>query len=102
MRYLLILLLTGCSTLMDGPRVPGWPALRITEHRIGYGDAMTRCQQYAQWWEFPVFACSSFDLDARTADLWCPSDYWCDVERRYMLGYGHPSDVQIKAVKAMK
>lgn len=101
-KYLPLLLLAGCSTLLDGPKVDGWPALAITEHRVTFGEAVSRCQQWAQWWEWPTFACSRFDLISKTAEIWCPSDYWCSVERRYMEGYGHPSDVQSNAVAAMK
>lgn len=88
--------------LESGRKVDGWPALKITEHRMSVGQAMGKCQQWAQWWEWPVFACSRFDLIAKTADLWCPSDYLCAVERRYMEGLEHPSDVQRKAVAAMR
>lgn len=102
MRYLLILLLTGCSTLLEsGRKVDGWPELAITEHRVSLIVAMTKCQQWAQWWEFPTFACSRFDLIERTADIWCPTEILCATERRYMEGYEHPSGVQRNAVVAM-
>lgn len=100
--FLILVLFSGCSTLLEsGRKVEGWPELAITEHRVGVFTAMAKCQQWSQWWELS-FACSHFDLIAKTAEIWCPTEILCATERRYMEGYEHPSEVQRRAVAAMR
>jgi len=84
--------LEGCTVIDGHERVPGWPALKVTEHYIPDAEMRARCTRYA-----PVLtllqACTVFDLDRGEAHIFLSKDFhpsWIvEHERLHAAGYDH-------------
>lgn len=102
-RYLLILLLAGC-TVIGHQKVEGWPKLVVTEHHVPHHEMRDQCVPYVPWGSSPE-ACAVINLDKRTCDVWFSADFppppaFVKHERYHCEGYDHVgSDTLQKALK---
>ena len=103
MRYLLILLLAGCSTIDTHTAPPrDWPNLRIVEHRVPHNVMRDRCAKYTAWGSYPE-ACAEVNFAAMRCDIWFSADFpplpeWVEHERLHCSGHGHEGEENTLAV----
>jgi hypothetical protein len=104
---LLILLLAGCTTV-GHQRVENWPAFKVTEHVVPYGELMKHCGHFVPWWArvltwigtpgmpVNVMGCAVIHFDTNTCDIWIREGMDPEVhedvvehERQHCDGYDH-------------
>lgn len=69
-RFLVVLLLAGCTTIGHEPPPADWPALRVQEDRLEVREMRDRCQRYAGWHSV-ADACTEINF----AENWCRISY---------------------------
>lgn len=99
--------LGGCGAIaIDTSKpVPGWPEMKVIEHRVSRDEMLAQCQ--------PLFrsavpeACTLFYFDRNEAHIWVRNDFlprWILThERWHAAGYDHVGSTNMqRALEAWK
>jgi hypothetical protein len=99
MKWLLVLLLSGC-TVLSTHKTEGWPKLSVAEHYVSRAEILARCDGY-QPKGMDIWACSIIYLCKRTCDIYVPEDgSHLEHERGHCEGHDHVgSDVFERLIK---
>lgn len=99
---LALLLLSGCSLMLEPEPVPGWPRLETTVHMVPTAEMRDVCATGSPWLNLGmVDACAVIRLDKRTCDVWLNADlpppgYVVDHEFGHCEGRDHWGSTQLR------
>ena len=99
MKYLLILLLSACSTIDHGNRIEGWPLLREEVHVVSSAEMHKRCDKRGGFMEL-VFACAEIYFNPPVCKIWVTrAGGWTEKhEREHCKGFEHHGSHKMKAM----
>lgn len=84
--------LGGCQSIDQHNRVPGWPELKIVEHRVPTAQLWERCQRYVPRFSLPA-GCTIFYFSRGEAHIYVSdaeqSPLVLQHERLHAQGYDH-------------
>ncbi len=105
MRFLALLLLTGCGSLIShNPPPSDWPQLRVVIHKGTQMQVQKKCVKYLSPFNAVmslglVGGCAEVNFRQKRCDIWVPHDVSQEVldhEMEHCKGKDHPTESTMK------